>query len=81
MLWQHTKVTLLCHAWLKLARTVIAGTFPDFGYAPPAGWTGQRFALSQDYPTQLPDTEAVPWAAIDYVTPQGVHGRSAPLCV
>ena len=51
---------------LYLAQTVRAGTFPDFGYAPPAGWTGQRFELSQDYPTQLPHTEAVPWASIDF---------------
>jgi hypothetical protein len=53
---------------LSLAQTVRAGIFPDFGYAPPAGWTGQRFELSQDYPTQLPHTEAVPWASIDFTS-------------
>ncbi|RUL75282.1 hypothetical protein [Dyella choica] len=31
-----------------------AGTFPDFGYKPPAPYTGPYFHLSQNYPAVLP---------------------------
>ncbi|MFT3880582.1 MAG: hypothetical protein QM703_13075 [Gemmatales bacterium] len=45
-----------------------AGTFPDYGYQPPAGWTGSKFLLSQAYPPMLPAAETLPWAAIDFKT-------------
>ena len=47
---------------------LLAGTFPDVGYAPPAGWTDPKFLLSQDYPQTAPAAEARPWVAIDFKT-------------
>jgi len=38
--------------------------FPDARDAPPAGWTGPVFALSQDYPATLEQGER-PWLAFD----------------
>jgi hypothetical protein len=31
-----------------------AGTYPDYGYAPPDSYTGAKFVLSQNYPTTPP---------------------------
>ena len=45
-----------------------AGTFPDVGYPTPAGWTGPRFELSQEYPATQPAAENLPWEAIDFTT-------------
>ncbi|KRE92522.1 hypothetical protein ASG87_01010 [Frateuria sp. Soil773] len=39
--------------WLA-AGAASAGTFPDFGYQPPASYTGPLFHLSQNYPQKLP---------------------------
>lgn len=51
-----------------IARSTEAGTFPDVGYLAPAGWTGPRFELSQDYPAMPPAPEVLPWKAIDFKT-------------
>ena len=53
---------------LLFAVPAFAGTFPDAGYAPPQGWNGQRFILSQDYPQTEPPAENDPWTAIDFKT-------------
>ncbi|HEV7777635.1 MAG TPA: hypothetical protein VGO76_12285 [Luteibacter sp.] len=37
-----------------LSGAASAGTFPDFGYQPPASYTGKIFQLSQTYPQTLP---------------------------
>ena len=37
---------------------VNAGTFPDYGYQPPATYTGPLFHLSQNYPATLPSGPA-----------------------
>lgn len=59
-----------------------AGSFPDFGYEPPAGWTGPRFELSQDYPALPPPPEAVPWKAIDFTTdPEGYLNAVRAYCL
>ncbi len=34
-----------------------AGTYPDYGYAPPDSYTGAKFVLSQSYPTTPPKGE------------------------
>jgi hypothetical protein len=41
-------------ALAMLSAVANAGTFPDFGYQPPASYTGPLFQLSQNYPTTLP---------------------------
>jgi len=41
-------------ALMLFAGAASAGTFPDFGYAPPSSYKGELFHLSQDYPKQLP---------------------------
>lgn len=48
--------------------SALAGTFPDIGYDPPAGWQGGRFEMSQDYPDKEPPVEPVPWKTIDFKT-------------
>lgn len=46
-------------ATLFAAGSACAGTFPDYGYQPPATYTGPLFQLSQGYPQKLPtDTPA-----------------------
>lgn len=42
------------------------GTYPDYSYQPPTGWTDPKFVLSQDYPQTMPPDEAYPWATIDF---------------
>jgi len=41
-------------ALVMLSAVANAGTFPDFGYQPPATYKGPLFQLSQNYPTTLP---------------------------
>jgi hypothetical protein len=55
-------------AVVSFVRCCEAGTFPDFAYSPPSGWTGNVFQLSQNYPTALPAAESVPWKSIDFKT-------------
>ena len=45
---------------------VVAQTFPDFGYIPPADWTQPTFVLSQDFPKKLPPQTGLPWESIDF---------------
>ncbi|KAK9815901.1 hypothetical protein WJX72_011656 [[Myrmecia] bisecta] len=45
-----------------------AAKLVDLNYSPPSGWTGPVFALSQDYPTQLPPATSFPWQTIDFKT-------------
>jgi hypothetical protein len=45
-----------------------AGTFPDYGYQPPADWDMAKFTLRQDYPQTKPPTENYPWLTIDFKT-------------
>lgn len=44
--------------------------FPSFApdHAPPPDYEGMVFALSQDYPTEEPPAEAMPWDSIDFFT-------------
>lgn len=51
---------------LSLVSSLTAGSFPDVSYQPPAGWTGPRFVLSQDYPETKPADETYPWTTIDF---------------
>jgi hypothetical protein len=56
-------------AWgLAMPSVQDPGAFPDVGYDPPAGWTGHRFILSQNYLQALPTAELIPWSAIDFKT-------------
>jgi len=41
-------------ALVMISAVANAGTFPDFGYQPPATYTGPLFHLSQNYPATLP---------------------------
>ena len=62
--------TVMLFTWA--APGLAGAAFPDFGYTPPADWSGPVFQLSQDYPTTLPAAETVPWKTIDFKTdPQG----------
>lgn len=42
--------------------------FPDAQQTPPEDWKGPVFRLSQDYPSQAPPREALPWAGLDFRT-------------
>jgi hypothetical protein len=44
-------------ALVMIVSAAQAGTFPDYGYAPPSSYTGPTFLLSQDYPKTLPAGE------------------------
>lgn len=49
--------TFLASTLLALASgTAYAGTFPDFGFAPPSSFKGKLFELSQDFPKSPPTT-------------------------
>ena len=55
--------------WLTFffpASILLAATYPDVGYDPPASWTDPKFILSQDYPQSAPADETYPWATIDF---------------
>ncbi|RDS81680.1 hypothetical protein DWU98_10685 [Dyella monticola] len=41
-------------ALVMMSAVANAGTFPDYGYQPPASYKGPLFHLSQDYPKALP---------------------------
>lgn len=41
-------------ALVMMSAVANAGTFPDYGYQPPAPYNGPLFTLSQDYPKTLP---------------------------
>ena len=41
-------------ALVMMSAAANAGTFPDYGYQPPASYKGPLFHLSQDYPKTLP---------------------------
>jgi hypothetical protein len=43
--------------------------FPDAHDAPPAGWTGAVFKLSQNYPRTLPGISKPPWLQFDFTQP------------
>jgi hypothetical protein len=45
-----------------------ASNFPDARDNAPAGWTGPVFKLSQDYPTQPPVAETLPWKQFNFST-------------
>jgi hypothetical protein len=52
-----------------LPATALAQAFPDFHEpAPPTGWTGPVFQLSQDYPSTRPQAETLPWKTINFKT-------------
>ena len=51
---------------------VLDAAFPDAHDAPPAGWTGPIFKLSQNYPATLPALEPAsqrPWTQFDFTKP------------
>ncbi len=57
------------------------GPFPDFGYAPPDDWDGDKFSLSQSYPADVPPAAAKPWEAIDFKRdPKGYLGAILDYC-
>src|SRR5437867_636593 len=47
--------------------------FPDAHEAPPSGWSGPVFKLSQDYPATKPSAEPRLWKTIDYKTQPAVY--------
>lgn len=53
-----------------------AANFPDAHEAPPPGWAGHVFKLSQDYPQAPPLAEQYPWAAIDFRTAPEAYASS-----
>jgi len=65
----HTACLGLC-ALVAFAGPAFA-QFPDAHGAPPPGWDGPVFALSQDYPNELPPAEELPWQSIDFRTEPG----------
>jgi hypothetical protein len=59
MLFSQSRITSAVAALVMMTSVAYAGTFPDYGYQPPATYKGPIFQLSQDYPTTLPtDTPA-----------------------
>jgi hypothetical protein len=60
--------SLLRAVFLSIFISVVsfAGVFPDFGYTPPADWTGSTFVLSQNYPASPSSPQVFPWESIDY---------------
>jgi hypothetical protein len=46
-----------------------SAAFKDAHDPPPAGWTGNVFKLSQEYPTALPAAGPHPWTAFDFKNP------------
>jgi hypothetical protein len=46
---------------VSCAIALSADTFPDYGCALHANWTGPRFSLSQDYPKTDPPEDVVSW--------------------
>ena len=56
-------VSLICA--VGLVAKSHAAAFPDYGYQPPADWTGATFSLSQAYPATEPSAGVLPWASIN----------------
>ena len=52
----------------RISRAQARVRFPDAHERPPEKWTGRVFRLSQDYPIAMPDSFALPWRDIDFVT-------------
>jgi hypothetical protein len=73
-------VLLFACACLTLASAVSAQEprFPSFApeHAPPPGYDGMVFSLSQDYPTEAPPAETLPWDSIDFFTEPLAYARA-----
>lgn len=54
MLFEKSRIMSAVAALVMMAGAAHAGTFPDYGYQPPASYTGPIFQLSQNYPKTLP---------------------------
>jgi hypothetical protein len=54
MLFEKGRVMSAVAALVMMTGAAHAGTFPDYGYQPPASYTGPIFQLSQSYPKTLP---------------------------
>lgn len=68
MIRRHHRLALVVSACIVVSSSVMAGTFPDARSAPPTGWSGPVFKLSQDYPTNSPPNDAQSFLAIDFVS-------------
>jgi hypothetical protein len=53
MLFEKGRIACAMAALVMMTSAVYAGTFPDYGYQPPASYKGPIFQLSQSYPTTL----------------------------
>lgn len=53
-----------------LAAPLSEAAFPDARDAPPVGWEGPVFKLSQNYPRSLPRISNPPWLRFDFTDPQ-----------
>ena len=63
---------LVASSLVALSSSAIQAAFPDAHNAPPAGWTGPVFTLSQAYPATLPALEPIsrrPWTQFDFRDP------------
>src|ERR1700722_10798419 len=54
MLFEKGRIMSAVAALVMMAGARLLGTFPDYGYQPPASYTGPIFQLSQSYPKTLP---------------------------
>ena len=54
MLFAKSRIMSAAAALVVMTGAAHAGTFPDYGYQPPASYTGPIFQLSQNYPKTLP---------------------------
>ncbi|SRR5216684_5580547 len=61
---------------LAYGQSPTLGRFPDAREAPPDGWSGPVFKLSQDYPPSLPAEEDYPWKRIDPKTQPDAYLRA-----
>jgi hypothetical protein len=50
--------------------------FPDAHDAPPRGWTGPVFKLSQNYPQTAPAPDQMPWKGFDFKTQSAQYLRT-----
>jgi hypothetical protein len=55
MLFEKSRIMSAVAALVMMTGAIHAGTFPDYGYQPPASYKGPIFQLSQNYPTTLPN--------------------------
>lgn len=63
------RVGLLCGVLPILLPLVAHAAFPDARDAPPPGWQGPVFRLSQNYPRTLPRISNPPWMRHDFMDP------------